>query len=123
VTQAFTTSMEDMIRRRIKESNFSDVLPPKEAKAVSSEEGAAETDLSQEKSKQGLGEVYSEEFLAKSLNSQPEAVSKRLEQDRLEAQEYFHKVMLHACPYTALLVHSYFEDTNNINIGIIIIIL
>lgn len=123
MTQAFTTSMEDMIRRRIKESNFSDVLPPKEAKAVSSEEGAAETDLSQEKSKQGLGEVYAEEFLAKSLNSQPEAVSKRLEQDRLEAQEYFHKVMLRACPYTALSVHSYFEYTNNINIGIIIIIL
>jgi U3 small nucleolar RNA-associated protein MPP10 len=102
VTQAFTTSMEDMIRRRIKESNFSDVLPPKEAKAVSSEEGAAaEIDLSQEKSKQGLGEVYAEEFLAKSLNAQPEAVSKRLEQDRLEAQEYFHKVMICLSLYRA----------------------
>jgi hypothetical protein len=39
-----------------------------------------------------LGEVYAEEFLAKSLNAQPEAVSKRLEQDRAEAQEIFHKV-------------------------------
>jgi hypothetical protein len=36
--------------------------------------------------------VYAEEFLAKSLNAQPEAVSKRLEQDRAEAQEIFHKV-------------------------------
>lgn len=30
--------------------------------------------------------------MAKSLNAQPEAVSKRLEQARLEAQEIFHKV-------------------------------
>ncbi len=30
--------------------------------------------------------------MAKSLNAQPEAVSKRLEQSRLEAQEIFHKV-------------------------------
>lgn len=36
--------------------------------------------------------MYAEEFLAKSLNAQPEAVSKRLEQARLEAQEIFHKV-------------------------------
>lgn len=38
--------------------------------------------------------MYAEDFLAKSLNAQPEAVSKRLEQDRLEAQELFHKVGL-----------------------------
>lgn len=51
-----------------------------------------EAELSQEKNKLGLGEVYAEDFLAKSLNAQPEAVSKRLEQDRAEAQELFHKV-------------------------------
>lgn len=92
VTQAFTSSMEDMIRRRIKESNFSDVLPPKETKVLTGDENSGEMDLSQEKNKQGLGEVYAEEFLAKSLNAQPEAVSKRLEQDRIEAQEIFHKI-------------------------------
>jgi U3 small nucleolar ribonucleoprotein component len=81
--------MEDMIRRRIKEANFSDVLPPKQAKT---DEPTAVEDLSQEKNKLGLGEVYAEEFLAKSLNAQPEAVSKRLEQDRIEAQDLFHKV-------------------------------
>ena len=36
--------------------------------------------------------MYAEDFLAKSLNAQPEAVSKKLEQDRAEAQELFHKV-------------------------------
>lgn len=51
-------------------------------------------DLSQEKNKLGLGEVYAEEFLAKSLNAQPEAVSRRLEQDRIDAQDLFHKVSI-----------------------------
>ena len=37
-------------------------------------------------------QVYAEDFLAKSLNSQPESVSKKLEADRLEAQELYHKV-------------------------------
>jgi hypothetical protein len=45
--------------------------------------------------------VYAEEFLAKSLNAQPEAVSKRLEQDRAEAQEIFHKVR-GSCAYCAV---------------------
>lgn len=57
VTQAFTSSMEDMIKRRVKEGNFSDVLPPKEAKITMGDEGTGEQDLSQEKNKQGLGEV------------------------------------------------------------------
>mmetsp|Transcript_116521 Transcript_116521/g.228626 ORF Transcript_116521/g.228626 Transcript_116521/m.228626 type:complete len:690 (+) Transcript_116521:28-2097(+) len=91
VTQAFTSSMEEMIKRRIKEGNFSDVLPPAPEKGAD-REGSDELELSQEKNKLGLGEVYAEDFLAKSLNAQPEAVSKKLEQDRAEAQELFHKV-------------------------------
>lgn len=57
VTQAFTSSMEEMIKRRVKEGNFSDVLPPKETKVTMGDEGTGEQDLSQEKNKQGLGEV------------------------------------------------------------------
>jgi len=49
--------MEEMIKRRVKEGNFSDVLPPKETKVTMGDEGTGEQDLSQEKNKQGLGEV------------------------------------------------------------------
>ena len=44
VTQAFTTSMEEMIRRRIKEGNFSDVLPPAPEKDTQRENSGDEVE-------------------------------------------------------------------------------
>jgi U3 small nucleolar RNA-associated protein MPP10 len=55
ITQEYTDTLEDMIVKRIVEQLFDDVLPK-----VSEEEDAAATDLpevSQEKSKEGLGDV------------------------------------------------------------------
>ena len=39
--------MEDMIRRRIKEGNFSDVLPPKETKVLTGDENAGKISILQ----------------------------------------------------------------------------
>lgn len=90
ITHEFTSSLEDAIRRRIKDGRFDDVQPKAAAAPTQSEGGVP--DLSQERSRQGLGEVYAEHFLAKSLNSQPEAVSKKLESAREEALSLYHKV-------------------------------
>lgn len=38
-------------------------------------------------------QLYAEEFLARSLNAQPLAVTKKLEADREEVKGLFHKVI------------------------------
>ena len=54
ITQEHTTSLEDVIRRRIKEEKYDDVSAPQ---AKDTRRVATEVELSQEKSRQGLGEV------------------------------------------------------------------
>lgn len=56
VTQEHTSSLEDLICRRIKDGAFDDVLPP-EQQPRGRRDAAADADLSQEKSTRGLGEV------------------------------------------------------------------
>ena len=55
VTQEHTTSLEELICRRIKDGAFDDVLPPDQQPRPRKDAGDAE--LSQEKSSRGLGEV------------------------------------------------------------------
>jgi hypothetical protein len=84
VTQEFTVSLESLISTRIKEGRFDDVVVRK-TPGMGDDSGAGAGsggaggggaggsggsgaggvgELSQEKSRQGLGEVYAEEFLA-----------------------------------------------------------
>ena len=65
ITEEYTSSLEEMIIKRITESNFDDVVAP------DLEKGPRKSDvndfiLSQDKSRQGLGEIYADEFMAKS---------------------------------------------------------
>lgn len=105
MTQQHTSSLEDLICKRIKDGVFDDVLPPERKQKRPSEA----PELSQEKSQQGLGEVklisiifaglalfpefyhqlYAEEFLKKALNAQPEAADKQIETNRQLAEELF----------------------------------
>eukprot|EP01036_Dinobryon_divergens_P025832 gene25832-34420_t len=86
VTQEHTSSLEDLICRRIKDGAFDDVLPPEQQPRQRRDN---DTELSQEKSSRGLGELYAEDFLKKALNSQPEAVDKQLEVSRQQAEDLF----------------------------------
>jgi U3 small nucleolar ribonucleoprotein component len=54
VTQEHTSSLEDLICRRIKDGSFDDVLPPEQQPRQRRDYDA---ELSQEKSSRGLGEV------------------------------------------------------------------
>jgi U3 small nucleolar RNA-associated protein MPP10 len=66
ITKEVTSSLEDMIIERIKKHQFDDVVPSTKPVPVTRDDG--EVHVSQEKSREGLGEVYAQEFLAKSLN-------------------------------------------------------
>ena len=92
ITQDFTSTLEDTIKRRIKEDKFNDVAVRQPSTGRGKGTDGEAPELSQERSRVGLAEVYAEEFLAKSLNAQPEAVSKKLESAREEALSLYHKV-------------------------------
>jgi U3 small nucleolar RNA-associated protein MPP10 len=65
ITKEYTDSLEEMIIKRITEGNFDDVVVPDVA-STSKVSGLDEFVLSQEKSRQGLGDLYAEEFMARS---------------------------------------------------------
>jgi U3 small nucleolar RNA-associated protein MPP10 len=94
ISQEFTTSLEDMILKRVNEDRFDDVQPKKERDSRNVAASGEAPELSQEKNRQGLGEIYAEEFLAKSLNSQPEVVSKKLDAARQEALGLYQKISM-----------------------------
>eukprot|EP01038_Epipyxis_sp_PR26KG_P005683 gene5683-7845_t len=89
ITQEYTSSIEELIRKRIKDQKFDDLIVSKIADIPKSNE---DFELAQEKSSKGLGEIYAEEFLAKSLKSGPDVVSKEIEESRNEALILFEKV-------------------------------
>lgn len=69
ITQSHSSSIEEIIKKRIKDNNFNNVKPasahaqPKASKV----DLENEPQLSQEKSSIGLGQIYAEEFMKKTL--------------------------------------------------------
>jgi U3 small nucleolar RNA-associated protein MPP10 len=70
MTQEFTDSLEDMIKRRCLEGRWDDVVrkAPQEGKRRRVEE----EELDMEKSHEGLGEVYAREFAKQFLGAKDE---------------------------------------------------
>ena len=92
ITEASTNDLETMIKERIKGNKFNDVPVYREPDA--DKKNVDTFELSQTKNTTGLGELYAQEFLAKSLNSQPEHVSNKLAAAREDALSLFHKVSM-----------------------------
>lgn len=92
ITEASTNDLETIIKERIKAQRFNDVPVYREPEADKSKADTFE--LSQAKNTTGLGELYAQEFLAKSLNSQPEHVSSKLAAAREDALALYHKVSM-----------------------------
>jgi len=91
-----------MIRQRIKDERFDDVTPPPENEQPSGD--GEQTVLSQERDRTGLGELYAEEFLAKSMLTQPSGKTKREEETSIELKNLFHKI----CRQLDSLSHFHF---------------
>lgn len=65
ITLATTATLEDMIKQRIKDEAFDDPIRKLAPEAFNPQE---EHELSTEKSKEGLGELYARDYLKESLN-------------------------------------------------------
>jgi U3 small nucleolar RNA-associated protein MPP10 len=91
VTQEHTSSLEEMIIKRITDGRFDDVQVREQPTVPTA--GADDFTLSQEKSRVGLGEVYAQDFLAKSMGQDATGQSEKESEAALELKALFHKVI------------------------------
>eukprot|EP00596_Hydrurales_sp_CCMP1899_P005295 CAMPEP_0119045176 /NCGR_PEP_ID=MMETSP1177-20130426/37723_1 /TAXON_ID=2985 /ORGANISM="Ochromonas sp, Strain CCMP1899" /LENGTH=740 /DNA_ID=CAMNT_0007016493 /DNA_START=136 /DNA_END=2358 /DNA_ORIENTATION=- len=89
-TEEFTSSLEEMIIKRIREEHYDDVVMKEEKEDVIGE--SERIDLSQERSRVGLGEIYAEDFLAKATSGKSGAKDLKETAIREELKELYHKV-------------------------------
>ena len=91
VTQEYTSSLEDLIRQRIDDERWDDVVPPPVREVVP--QAANDLFLSQERSLTGLGDVYAQEFLSKTMSvNKSDEDAKREEHATVELKTLFHKI-------------------------------
>jgi U3 small nucleolar RNA-associated protein MPP10 len=106
ITQEYTSTLEDLIINRIEDSKFDDPKPRNAMAEVLTAEPGDDKDpieLSQEKSKLGLAEIYAEDFAKKMLNSD-EKLSVEVQALREEVVGLFGAVSHHL----DALCHFYF---------------
>ncbi len=89
ITKEYTATLEDLIMTRIKDGRFDDVVP-KQAPRSSSNRNE-DFELSQEKSNLGLGDIYAEEFLSKTMGTESSRSIKEKKAAE-DVQELFKKV-------------------------------
>eukprot|EP00736_Rhodelphis_marinus_P007439 Rmarinus@m.23957 len=96
VTQVHTLSLEDLIKKRIKDQHFDDPAP-RIQDAPDGRVKPRKADLSDEKSKVGLGDIYAEEFV-RAQSGDGEEVNKEVLALRREALGVFRSLSnsLHA---------------------------
>lgn len=105
VSQEYTSSLEELIVKRIKDANFDDVALKKvhENNLVVDSDGGNENQLSQERDKKGLGDIYEEEFLSRSMKVKGTAAKD--ESEKLEIKELFGEI----CRQLDALSHFHFS--------------
>ena len=77
-----TENLEDAIRRRILEEDWDDVIPRELSDINGANQKGELPEVSQEKSKLSLGELYEREYLKKAAGYDVEAVEKQTEEDK-----------------------------------------
>jgi U3 small nucleolar RNA-associated protein MPP10 len=82
ITVEHTANLEDVIKKRIIAEDWDDVVP-RELPDVGWNKKRGETpEVSQEKSKLGLGELYEREYLKKAVGYDKDAAEKQTEEDK-----------------------------------------
>ena len=87
ITVEHTGNLEDMIKRRILADDWDDVIP-RELPSIRERRGAGSDapEVSQEKSKLGLGELYERDYLKKAVGYDVEASEKETAEDAAKAE-------------------------------------
>ena len=85
ITIEHTETLEEMIRRRIIDEDWDDVVP-RELPDIKGKVNGELPEVSQEKSKLGLGELYEREYLKKAAGYDVEAVEKQSEEEKAKTE-------------------------------------
>lgn len=96
LTAEHTTSIEEMIKKRIIDDDWDDVVPRELPDIGANKRGGGDApEVSQEKSKLGLGELYEREYLKKTTGFDRDAHEKQTEEDA--AKEEMKRLFANLC--------------------------
>eukprot|EP01041_Mallomonas_annulata_P006233 gene6233-12624_t len=95
ITQEHSNSLEDLIRKRIKDDKFDDVVPLRPTQLLEKPDHDGLPELSQEKSKKGLGEIYADEFRKQAMGINETTHAAAADATEIEIRELFDKVCRH----------------------------
>jgi len=82
ITVEHTANLEDVIKKRILAEDWDDVVPRELPDIGWNKKRGEAPEVSQEKSKLGLGELYEREYLKKAVGYDKDAVEKQTEEDK-----------------------------------------
>jgi U3 small nucleolar RNA-associated protein MPP10 len=85
ITVEHTSNIEDMIKQRIIAEDWDDVIP-RELPDIGRKRDDDLPEVSQEKSKLGLGELYEREYLKKALNYDKNAAEKETSEEKVQSE-------------------------------------
>mmetsp|Transcript_30818 Transcript_30818/g.65123 ORF Transcript_30818/g.65123 Transcript_30818/m.65123 type:complete len:970 (-) Transcript_30818:73-2982(-) len=105
LTAEHTASIDEMIKKRILDEDWDDVVP-RELPDIGIKRGGDAPEVSQEKSKLGLGELYEREYLKKATGYDRDADEKQTEEDA--AKEEMKELFAHLCSQLDALSNYHF---------------
>mmetsp|Transcript_2597 Transcript_2597/g.4218 ORF Transcript_2597/g.4218 Transcript_2597/m.4218 type:complete len:871 (+) Transcript_2597:124-2736(+) len=106
ITAGHTADIEEIIKKRIIEEDWDDVIPRELPDIGASKRGGDAPEVSQEKSKLGLGELYEREYLKKTTGFDRDAHDKETEEDA--AKEEMKKLFADLCSHLDALSNYHF---------------
>ena len=86
ITVEHTANIEEMIKRRILAEDWDDVVPRELPDVAWNKKRGELPEVSQEKSKLGLGELYEREYLKKAVGYDVDAVEKETEDEKAKSE-------------------------------------
>ena len=86
ITVEHTANLEDVIKRRILDEDWDDVVPRELPDVAWNKKRGELPEVSQEKSKLSLGELYEREYLKKSVGYDVEAAEKQTEEEKARSE-------------------------------------
>ncbi|KAL9186080.1 hypothetical protein ACHAXT_005318 [Thalassiosira profunda] len=105
LTAEHATNIEEVIKQRIVDEDWDDVVP-RELPDIGGRKGGEAPEVSQEKSKLGLGELYEREYLKKTTGFDRDAHEKQTEEDA--AKEEMKRLFANLCSQLDALSNYHF---------------
>ena len=86
ITEEHTADLEDIIKRRILAEDWDEVIPRELPDVAWNKKRGELPEVSQEKAKLGLGELYEREYLKKATGHDVDAAEKQTEEDKAKSE-------------------------------------